>query len=133
MSAACRHSSDLVSTKVLGARLVSTSGAHIAKFDPKQFVKECWLATSRESERKSDQKWHRTEKKWYRIRWLEQKLDDVLNWMLAAGTRKFGPDFHLSNFKMKSLIPWFVRKPGRETCMCRYHMEFDHFCDAFKR
>ena len=47
--------------------------------------------------------------------------------------KKFGPDFHLSSWKMKDMMPWYVRKPGRETCMCRYHMKFDHFCDAFRR
>ena len=53
--------------------------------------------------------------------------------MRAEGVKKFGPDFHLSSWKLKDLMPWYVRKPGRETCMCRYHMEFDHFCDALRR
>ena len=30
-------------------------------------------------------------------------------------------------------MPWYVRKAGRETCMCRYHMEFDNFCVSLRR
>jgi hypothetical protein len=101
--------------------------------DWEKFVKECWMSTTRESERKSDEKYCRTEKKWYRVRWLEQKLQDVLAWMRAEGMKRFGEGFHLSSFKMKNLMPWYTRKPGRETCMCRYHMKFDHFCDALRR
>ena len=101
--------------------------------DWEKFVKECWMSTTRESERKSDEKYCRTEKKWYRVRWLEQKLQDVLAWMRAEGMKRFGEGFHLSSFKMKNLMPWYTRKPGRETCMCRCHMKFDHFCDALRR
>ena len=98
-----------------------------------QFVSDCWLATTRESERKSDEKWSRQEKKWYRVRWLEQRLSDILDWMRAEGVKKFGEGFHLSSWKMKEKMPWYVRKAGRETCMCRCHMEFDHFCDALRK
>ena len=62
-----------------------------------KFVSECWLATTRESERKSDEKWSRQEKKWYRVRWLEQRFSDILDWMRAEGTKRFGPAFRLSS------------------------------------
>ena len=109
----------------------TSCGAHNADWE--QFVSECWMGSTRESERKSDEKYCRSNKKWYRVRWLEQKLQDILQWMRAAGVKKFGPPFRLSNGKMNEMKPWHVRKPGRETCMCRYHMEFEHFCDALRR
>ena len=53
--------------------------------------------------------------------------------MHVAGAQRFGAGFKLSIGKMVELMPWFVRRPGRETCMCRYHMQFDHFSDALRR
>ena len=103
----------------------TSCGAYPADWD--KFVAECWLSSTRESERKSDEKWHRTEKKFYRVRWLEREMSNILDYMRTAGVTKFGPKFHLSSWKMAAMKPWYVRRPGRVTCMCRYHLEFDHF------
>ena len=67
-----------------------------------------------------------------RARWLEQKLTDVLKHIRLAGHAKFDK-FHISYGKMQQMMPWYVRRPGRETCMCRHHMEFEHFSDAIRR
>ena len=110
-----------------------TAGNTAYPADWESFVHKCWLECTRESERKSDERLDRKEKRRYRIRWLEQKLGAVLSYMRACGASKFGEGFHLSIGKMLKLMPWYVKRPGRETCMCRYHMEFEHFCEALRR
>jgi len=96
------------------------------------FVKKCWDDSTRESERKSDERWCPTEKRYVRIRWLEQKMSDILQYMRVAGAAKFD-GFTISWGEMSQMMPKFVRRPGRQTCMCRYHMEFQEFCDAIRR
>ena len=108
----------------------STSGGYDPEWEA--FVKRCWNDCTRESERKSDERWCSMEKRHNRIRWLEQRLSGILQYIRVAGAAKFG-GFTLSWGKMLQLMPRFVRRPGRQTCMCRYHMEFQEFCDALRR
>lgn len=96
------------------------------------FVKQCWHSATRESERKSDERWCSQEKRYVKIRWLEQRLTGVLQYIRVAGAAKF-EGFRLSWGKMLQLMPKIVRRPGRQTCMCRYHMDFQEFCDALRR
>ena len=39
------------------------------------------------------------------------------------------PDFSVSIKKMCA----YIRKPGRQTSLCRYHLEFEHDVDAGRR
>jgi len=69
----------------------------------------------------------------HRIHWLETRITDLLDTMCILGRREYGSGFHLSERKMVDLKPFYVKIPGRETCLCRYHMAFEHRFNALRR
>ena len=53
--------------------------------------------------------------------------------MVVLGKEEFEEDFHLSKPKMLDLNKYYHQYPGRETCLCRYHMEFDNHFYALRK
>ena len=102
------------------------------------FVVECWDELTRPSECTSDEAKdpnadengkHHT----HRIHWINNRLDDLLPIMAALGQEEFGDDFSISKPTMLKYKQYYHRYPGRNTCLCRYHMEFDHHYHALRR
>ena len=97
-----------------------------------EFVQQAWADACRPSECKKDEarnpvaipgsKTHET----HRVHWIETRLEDMCTSFVSLGKVKFGVDFHLSTTKMRELKPYFCKVPGRNVCLCRYHMAFDH-------
>ena len=115
----------------------TSSGAYDPRFS--DFVSQSWDDLTRASECKSDvasNPFKNVETKKFdkhRVHWIENRIQDLLSSMLISGRRKFGPGFHLSERKMVDLMPYYVKVPGRKTCVCRYHMAFDHRFNAYRR
>ena len=102
------------------------------------FVSECWDNLTRASECTSDEAKdpkadengnHMT----HRIHWINHRLDDLLPIMLAMGKAEFGASFKISRPTMLNCKKHYHRYPGRNTCLCRYHMEFDHHFNSIRR
>ena len=53
--------------------------------------------------------------------------------MQAAGKAKFGDSFHLSEKKMKALMPHEVRKAGEETCVCVHHLKWNKMVASYAK
>ena len=109
-------------------------------YDPSHgaFIRECWDELTRPSECTSDEAKdpeaddngiHHT----HRIHWINTRLDDLLAIMEALGTEQFGVNFSISKPTMLKYKQHYHRYPGRNTCLCRYHMEFDHHFYALRR
>jgi hypothetical protein len=101
-----------------------------------EFVKTCWQSMTRASENKKDEVRNpddHSDKQRRRIRWVEVPLHVLRRDMIQKGEAMFGDEFHLSSTKMRELKPFYIRRPGRQTCLCRYHLGFDHFFKAFRR
>ena len=99
---------------------------------------ECWDELTRPSECTSDDATdpdadengkHHT----HRIHWVNNRLDDLLPIMAALGQEEFGDGFSISKPTMLKYKQYYHRYPGRNTCLCRYHMEFDHHYHALRR
>ena len=70
----------------------------------------------------------------YRIQYLEMTIPAFCEWMNITGKQELQDDnFHVGIRKMMELMPFQIRKMGRSTSMCRYHMEFDHDCECGRR
>ena len=102
-----------------------------------KFVDECWQVMTRRSENKKDERRNpddHQDKKLYRIRFLEVPLHVLLTDMCRKGERRYpGRGFHLSSTKMRERRPHYIRRPGRQTCLCRYHMASGHFHRALRK
>ena len=103
-----------------------------------EFVGECWDNFTRASECAKDEARdpvahesgaHHT----HRIHWINTRLIDLRDMMRALGKEKFGPSFSLSEKKMLGLKRYYHRYPGRNTCLCRYHMSFDNHYYALRK
>jgi len=103
-----------------------------------EFVERCWDDLTRASECTKDEVRdpvahssgaHHS----HRIHWIHTRLDDMRDIMLVMGIEEFGEDFHLSKPKMLGLKKYYHRYPGRNTCLCRYHMAFDHHFTALRK
>ena len=102
-------------------------------------VQQMWADACRASECKSDEarnpfatpgtKLHET----HRIHWIETRLSDMHASFVTLGKSQFGDVFHLGTTKMRQLKPYFCKVPGRNVCLCRYHMAFDNFHTALCR
>ena len=105
-------------------------------YDPEweRIVGDLWRAGTRLSEKKKDvvrNKKDKSDKHPYRIRLLEQSIPSLCIWMNRVGKEKSGdPEFQVSMKTMIRLMPHEVRKPGRQTSLCRYHMEYEHFHES---
>ena len=109
-------------------------------YDPAwaEFIVQCWDDLTRASECAKDEARdpvahssgaHATHRK----HWINTRLDDLRDIMVALGKEEFGEDFHLSKPKMLDLKKYYHQYPGRETCLCRYHMEFDNHFYALRK
>ena len=67
------------------------------------------------------------------VHWIEMKLESMQEIIEKAGKLKYGPEFHLSSWKLRDLKQCYHKYPGRNVCLCRYHMDWDHRCDALRR
>ena len=67
------------------------------------------------------------------VHWIEMKLESMQEIIEKAGKLKYGPEFHLSSWKLRDLKQFYHKYPGRNVCLCRYHMDWDHRCDALRR
>ena len=57
----------------------------------------------------------------------------MLGWINETGRREVCPEFSVhsvSRRSMTSLRPFFIKRPGREYLLCRYHMEWTNLCHA---
>ena len=72
---------------------------------------------------------HRT----HRIHWINTRLDDLCDVMVALGKEEFGDDFKLGKPTMLGLKKYYHRHPVRNTCLCRYHMAFDYHYQALRK
>ena len=109
-------------------------------YDPvwAEFVTECWDGLTRASECTSDEvKDPKADENGirdtHRIHWINHRLDDLLPIMKAMGREEFGDSFSISKPTMLKLKKYHHRYPGRNTCLCRYHMEFGHHWNAVRR
>ena len=87
----------------------------------------------------------------YRVHWLEVRIGDIHDLILAEGKRKFNkpataavaatddspaiaaqPEviFKWSWWYTTKVKPFFVKPAGREVCVCVYHLRFDLFVEA---
>jgi hypothetical protein len=117
----------------------STEKSNASKAYPEaytEFVQKCWQSMTRASENKKDEVRNpedHSDKQRRRIRWVEVPLHVLRGDMIRKGEAMFGDEFHLSSTKMRDLKPFYIRRPGRQTCLCRYHLGFDHFFKALRR
>ena len=98
-------------------------------------VSAMWLSGTRPSENKKDELKNpkdRSDPRTYRTRFLEMGLEPMLNWMNETGRREVCPEFSVGRRFMTSLRPFFIKRPGREYSLCRYHMEWTNLCHALK-
>lgn len=103
----------------------------------KVLVLELWEAGTRASEKKNDEVHNpddRKDKRLYRKRFLDQTLLHLCDWMNKRGKLMLEDnDFCVSAKKMCDLMPFYIRKPGRHTSLCRYHLEFQHDVEAGRK
>jgi hypothetical protein len=69
----------------------------------------------------------------HRKHWINTRLDDLREIMLALGKEEFGESFKLSKGTMLKLKKYYHLYPGRDTCLCRYHMQFDNHFTALRK
>ena len=69
----------------------------------------------------------------HRKHWINTRLDGLREIMLALGKEEFGESFKLSKGTMLKLKKYYHLYPGRDTCLCRYHMEFDNHFTALRK
>ena len=86
----------------------------------RDFVLSQWYELTRRSERMRDEVQNpkdnlKSDKKNYRVHFREDSYGTMLKLMQAAGRNKFGDEFHLSERKMKQIMPHEVRRAGEET------------------
>lgn len=101
-----------------------------------EYVKKMWKAGTRKSQNKKDEVRNpkkKSDKKLYRVRFLEQSIAHLCEWMNKSGKLELDPEFHVSVKKMMELMPHQVRRPNRSTALCRYHMEFEHFTEGGRK
>ena len=114
----------------------SSANAYPAAFET--FVVEAWGHKTRKSERMKDDIHNPKDRKdltLYRVHWREDRITDLYAEVLTEGIAYFAEmesdvQFHLSETKFRDLKPFWVKKPGRETCLCRYHMGFAHYATS---
>jgi hypothetical protein len=102
------------------------------------YITECWDDLTRASECTSDEARDKEADEngihpTHRIHWINNRLDDLLLIMLALGKEHFGDEFTVSRPTMLKFKKYYHRYPGRNTCLCRYHMEFDNHVYAIRR
>jgi hypothetical protein len=102
------------------------------------YITECWDDLTRASECTSDEARDKEADEngihpTHRIHWINNRLDDLLLIMLALGKEHFGDEFTVSRPTMLKFKKYYHRYPGRNTCLCRYHMEFDNHFYAIRR
>ena len=102
------------------------------------FVTECWDSLTRASECTSDEPKDTPVdengiRQTHRIHWINTRLDDLLPIMKVMGQEEFGASFTLSKPTMLKYKKYYHRYPGRNTCLCRYHMQFEHHFQAIRR
>lgn len=76
---------------------------------------------------------NRSDKKMYRIHYLDMRMSDMLSLIVKLGKEKFAddePPFHFSWWYCKKTRPFFVKAAGRETSVCIYHLRFDLLVEA---
>ena len=91
---------------------------------------------TRESERMDGQMRNTHDKgdeRWYKVRYREERYTDLLAEMLRRGTAKHGEEFHLGRKKMRELMPFYVKKAGKETCVCIHHLIWDKMISDYAR
>lgn len=100
-------------------------------------VADMWIARTRASEKKSDEVRDPKNKKdttLYRKRFLDSTILELCGWMNKRGKELTDDlNFSVSIKKMCDLMPHFIKKQGRQTSLCRYHMENENDCDAGRR
>ena len=119
-------------------------GAYPDEFE--EFVLKYWKKSTRRSEKRSDEVRNphdRSDHKYKRVRFREDRVRDLFRWCCEDGVKHFelekhagryaGVGFHLSAKTFRRIRPHYVRKAGRTTCMCRYHMQFAKFVLAYAR
>lgn len=67
------------------------------------------------------------------VHWIEKKMEDIRDIIEKAGKLKYGEGFAISSWKLRDLKKFYHKYPGRNVCLCRYHMDWDHRYDAHKR
>ena len=67
------------------------------------------------------------------VHWIEMKMEDMRDIIEKGGKLKFGIGFSLSTWKLRDLKKYYHKYPGRNVCLCRYHMDWDHRFDALRR
>jgi hypothetical protein len=95
-----------------------------------------WHELTRESERMDGQMRNPHDKgdeRWYKVRYREERYTDLLAEMLRRGTAKHGEEFHLGRKKMRELMPFYVKKAGKETCVCIHHLIWDKMISDYAR
>ena len=76
---------------------------------------------------------NRSDKKLYRIHYLDMRIGDMLEIILKRGLERFAgakPPFHFSWWYCIKVRPFFVKPAGRETSVCIYHLRFDLMVEA---
>lgn len=75
----------------------------------------------------------RSDKKLYRIHYLDMRIGDMHKLIVEQGREKFAdadPPFHFSWWYCMKVRPFFVKPAGRETSVCIYHLRFDLMVEA---
>lgn len=79
-------------------------------------VSAMWISGTRPSENKKDELKNpkdRSDPTIFRVRFMERGLEQMVVWMNETGQRDLCPEFQVSRFYIKSLKPFFVKRPGR--------------------
>ena len=100
----------------------------------RDFVLSQWYELTRRSERMKDEVRNprdKSDKKNYRVHFREDSYGTMLKLMQAAGRNKFGDEFHLSERKMKQIMPHEVRRAGEETCVCIHHLKWEKMIQSY--
>ena len=98
-------------------------------------VESMWLSGTRPSENKKAELKNpkdRSDPRTYRSRFMERGLEQMVAWMNETGRREVCPEFQVSRFYIGNVKPFFVKRPGREYSLCRYHMEWQNMYHALK-
>ena len=85
----------------------------------------------------------RSDKRQCRVHWLETKVEEAVAKIWDLGRRAFPPDyqyhdgkrreFEVSHTVIAQLKHFSVKRPSRETSLCRYHMEWTNLHSAMYR
>lgn len=119
-----------------------------------EFAVSVWKDNTRRSERAKDSIRNpndMSDKRLYRINWLEVRIQDIYNLIVAEGKRKFdraavaavpatdstpgvdaveAVEFHWSWWYTTKVRPFFVKDGGREVCVCVYNLRWDLFVES---